>query len=182
MIMLAQALLVAWAMALLLPRRLKFLACLIGLLTLIPLSQGVSTAMALRGLWGDPSITTVQLLILSLLGFTPTVFSRGWRGPAFIVAIAALLYPMALGLGAVDPYRFGYQPWLLVAMLGAAAIAAWWRDQPLYLWLLVVDLLAFAAGLQESTNLWDTLLDPLLAVAALSLLIRNCWHNTRHDR
>ena len=169
---LAQALLVAWAMALLMPHRLKFLACLIGLLTLIPLSQGVSAAMALRGLWGDPSITTVQLLILSLLGLTPTAFSRGWRGPAFIVAIAALLYPMALGLGDVDPYRLGYQPWVLVAVLGAAAVAAWWRGQPLYLWLLAVDLLAFAAGLQESTNFWDYVLDPLLTLAMIVLLIR----------
>src|ERR1700746_397139 len=140
MMLLTQALLIAWLAAQLMPRRQKLLALLVALATLIPLSHGVSAAMPLYGLWGEPSITTLQLLVLSLLGRTPPAFSRGWRGPACIVASATLLYPLALGLGDVDPYRLGYQPWLLVAVLGLAAIAAWWRGQPLYLWLLAVDL------------------------------------------
>jgi hypothetical protein len=181
-ILLTQALLVIWVTAHFVSPRLKRLALVAGLISLIPLYQGMSIAMALRGLWGDPSATTLQLLILSLSGHTPTALRRGWRAPLGIVVLAALLYPMALGLGDFDPYRLGFQPWLLVAVLGPTAIAAWWRGQPLYLWLLAVDLLAFAANLQESTNLWDTLLDPLLAVAALVLLIRNCWNKIRYDR
>jgi hypothetical protein len=174
MMLLGQSLIVAWLITRI-GKRARLSALGAALLILLPIHDGVSAAMALRGLWGDPSITALQLLALSALGRTPAALTAGWRGPAVIVAMAAALYPMALGFGDFDPYRLGYQPWLMLAVLGLAALVAWWRGQPLYLWLLAVDLLAFAAGLPESTNLWDTLLDPLLAFAALILMLRNGW-------
>ncbi|HEX5393920.1 MAG TPA: hypothetical protein VFW68_11580, partial [Rhodocyclaceae bacterium] len=77
------------------------LGAIVGLLALIPWSSGgfsgISPAMALRGLWGDPSITSLQLLFLALVSRTPSAFTTGWRAPAVIAAIAALFYPLALG-------------------------------------------------------------------------------------
>lgn len=164
----AQALLVGWfvwKIAARLPsRRRRLFAAGGAALALVPFVGGVSAAMALRAWWGDPSITTVQLLALSLAGRLPPV----GRAPAAALAIFGLVfYPLALGLGDFDPYRLGYAAWPLAATLGSAALLAWWRGQPLWLALLAVDLAAYAAGLPESANLWDTLFDPLLVAAAM---------------
>lgn len=175
----SQALLVAWIVWKITARapsrqRRLFVAgaAALSLIPIFPLADGVSAAMALRALWGDPSVTTVQLLALSLAG-RPAVIGRA---PAAALALFALaFYPLALGLGDFDPYRLGYAGWpalALVAALGVAALLAWKRGQPLWLWLLAVDLAAFAAGLHESSNFWDVLFDPLLVAAAMILAVR----------
>jgi hypothetical protein len=143
-----------------------------AVLALIPIADGVSAAMALRALWGDPSVTTLQLLALSLAGRPAQI----GRAQAAALAIFGLgFYVLALGLGDFDPYRLGYAGWpaaTLVTVLAAAALFAWRRGQPLWLWLLAVDLTVFAAGLTESSNVWDMLFDPLLVAAALILAVR----------
>ena len=171
-----QVLIVAWLLTLLGVRS-RFLAALISLLVLVPVRDGVSAAMALRGLWGDPSITTLQLLVLAWVGATPRAFSEGWRAPACIAALALPLYASALGLWNLDLdlYRFGYQPAALVAALGVVALVAWWQGEPLYLYLLAIDLAAWRAGVLESTNLWDALFDPLLMFAMMALTLRNAY-------
>lgn len=173
----AQSLLVAWliwSVAARAPSRQRRLFAAGGaVLALIPIADGVSAAMALRALWGDPSVTTLQLLALSLAGRPAPI----GRAPAAALAIFGIaFYILALGLGDFDPYRLGFGGWpaaTLVTMLGAAALLAWRRGQPLWLWLLAVDLAVFAAGLPESSNLWDVLFDPLLVAAALILAVRS---------
>jgi hypothetical protein len=169
----AQALLVAWVVwqfAARAPSRQSRLFAAVGAaLSLLPLADGVSAAMALRALWGDPSITTLQLLALTLAGRPANI----GRAPAAALAIFGIVfYALALGVGDFDPYRIGYAAGPLVVVLGGAAASAWWRGQPLYLWLLAVDLAAYAVGLLESTNLWDHLFDPLLVAAAIVVAIR----------
>jgi hypothetical protein len=172
----AQVLLVAWIvwqLAARAPRRYRRLSAAgAAVLSFIPIADGVSAAMALRALWGDPSVTTLQLLALSLAGRPAPI----GRTPATVLAIFGIaFYVLALGLGDFDPYRLGYGGWpaaTLVSMLAAAALLAWRRGQPLWLWLLAVDLAVFAAGLPESSNLWDALFDPLLVAAALILALR----------
>jgi hypothetical protein len=173
MMILAQVLLLIWLFSRLLPRRLTWLAAVFGLAALIPWGHGLSLAAALRALWGDPSITTIQLLVLAVAGRTPAAFGRRWQGPAVIAVISLLFYPLALGAGDFDPYRLGFHPTVLLAVLAIPALLLWWRGQVLWLWLLAVDLLAFAAGVLESTNLWDYLTDPLLAIACAVLVVRN---------
>ena len=167
----AQVLIVAYSLTLI-GMRSRILVLLLALLTLAPV-QGVSLAMALRGLWGDPSITTLQLLVLAFAGKTPPALRHGYRMPLCIALLAAALYASALGSWNLDLYRFGYQPAELVTVFGAIALIAWRRGNPLWLSLLSIDLLAWHGGWLESSNLWDYLLDPLLALVMLVLAIRN---------
>lgn len=173
--LLPQVLLLAVLLARPFQGRLRWLAAAPALAALIPLQDGIAPAMMLRGLWGDPSITSLQLLGLALAGRLPSALDQDWRGPAAIAGLGLLFYPLALGLGDVNPYRMGYTAWPLMLGFGAAALLCWWRGQALWLWLLTVNLLAYAAGLLESPNLWDTLLDPLLVAAMMVMALRNGW-------
>ena len=177
----AQVLIVAWLLVLIGVRS-RIAAVLLALLALVPVHGSVSPAMALRGLWGDPSVTTLQLLLLALAGRTPPALHSGWRAPAFVAVVAAALYASALGPWNLDLYRFGYQPAALVAAFGALALIAWWQGQPLYLWLLAIDLIAWRAGCLESTNFWDALLDPLLMFAMLALILRNGYRASQNRK
>lgn len=141
------------------------------LLSLIPFGD-MPIAAYLRGISGDLSITALVLLGCALL--------RPWRAAsgtaprrALLVLIALLalaLYPMALGLGSFDPYRLGYGDPLFVAALLLLALLAWYRKFDLAAQCLALAVLAWAAGWYESSNLWDYLLDPFVAVYALSAL------------
>ena len=167
-----QTLLVAWVMRLLLPKRWSWLALVLAPLALLPIFHGIAATTALRALWGDPSMTTLQLVVLTLVGRPPAAFND-WRAPAIIALAGAIFYPLALGFGNLDPYRFGFQPVYLVVLTMLPALLLWWRQQPLWLWLLTIDLAAFVLHVLESSNFWDYLLDPLLAFGCLLLAIRN---------
>jgi hypothetical protein len=88
---------------------------------------------------------------------------------AFVLAGAALLYPMALGLTSFDPYALGYSARIrgFLVVLAPVALFAWFRGRLLLLLSVVLALAAFRFELLESRNLWDYLLDPWLAVGML---------------
>jgi hypothetical protein len=182
-ILLLQSLLIAWLVAKPFGRS-RILAIGLGLVALIPLHEGISTAMALRGLWGDPSITTSLLAILSLSNRLPPLISRGWRLPALFAVAGIAFYALVLGCSNLDLYRLGYQPSAMVGILSVLALLAWWCGHVRFVWLLALDLFAFAAGLHESPNLWDTLFDPLLVITALVLAVSNAWrlYKEKHER
>lgn len=148
------------------------------IVVLTPLG-GLPVAAYLRGAIGDLSIPSLLLLLLSI---AKVLF--GWRQPdaqsrmalqILIVLAAAGLYPLALGIGLFDPYRFGYgSPWFLGALLLLSLFAWFWR---FYLAALSIALavLAWSTDWYESTNLWDYLLDPLLAAYALGGLVYKIW-------
>lgn len=82
-------------------------------------------------------------------------------------ACALFLYPLALGWGDWDAYRLGWGSPGLLAVLLVLSLACWakgFRQLPV---LVALALLAWVAGALESTNLWDYLIDPWLAVAAI---------------
>lgn len=124
--------------------------------TALALLAGLAPAM--HGVLGPPSVTLLQLAILQLAGRTPSPLS--WRPALALLGFAALFYPAALGLGSLDPYAAGYQPWLLLIALLPLAVALWWRRQDAWLLILGIDLAAWSTGL--FANLWDVLFDPLL--------------------
>lgn len=147
-------------------RRLPFALGAAGF-ALTPLFGGESLAMWLHGCLGAPSATLVQLACWRIAA--PASPGR-LPAPAAIgfMAVALIFYPLALGWGPFDPYGLGYRP--LPLLLALVPLAAWlaWRRRDAWLLLLAIDLVAYAAGL--FANLWDALLDPLLAVLALASL------------
>jgi hypothetical protein len=148
------------------------LAVAAAVLALIPFGD-LSAAAYLRGATGDLSVSSVALLVRCLLARQP-LDARNDLALQIALALAALaLYPLALGLGAFDPYRSGFgDPWLAGA-LGLVALAAWRASlTPLALGV-ALALSAWAIGWYESGNLWDYLIDPLVAFwAIVALLLR----------
>jgi len=126
------------------------------------------------------SAIMVVLLIVGILDragarviFRPQDWSAAW---IFGAVASSLLYPSALGLGPqnFDSYALGW-PWLFwgqsLALFGGTGLAAAlliWRGNR-FGYVLGLALLGYAAGLQESENLWDYLLDPVYG--AVSLLV-----------
>jgi len=141
---------------------------------LVPLGA-LPAAGYLRGIVGDLSVTTVLLLVRGLLrpvlGWT-AIDARSRLALQILVAAGGLvLYPLALGLGPFDPYPFGYaSPWFLVVLL-ALVVAAGLRRLTLVTGCLALAVLAWAAGVYESRNLWDYLIDPLVAAWGLGALL-----------
>lgn len=151
------------------------LAALVAIVVLIPFG-GLPLAAYVRGVTGDLSISSLLLLALALArplsGWSPLNAKARTALLLFIVIVAAVLYPLALGVGFFDPYRLGYgSPWLLGGLL-LLALAAWARQLPVIALAIALAVLAWGAGWYESTNLWDYLLDPLLAIYAISALLK----------
>jgi hypothetical protein len=154
---------------------------LIYIMVLLPIF-GWSLAGRLRGFFGDLSTTSALLLGAAL--FTRLRFlSSGNAAPLwnvrerfslllFISILALLLYPFALGIGTLDPYRAGFGSVSLLLML--ALLSLWFMRRGLYLLPLVSALavMAWSMRLLESTNVWDYLLDAPLAIYALVSVIK----------
>jgi len=169
------------AIALLIPRvaslpksRLAAVLALVALLTLAPL-RGLPLLAYVRSVTGDLSITAAVLAcaaIASAVSGWPAIDARNRLAlRALIVLVAIALYPMALGIGCFDPYRLGYgQPWFMGSLL-LVTLAAWFARLHLLASCIALAVLAWTVGWYESSNLWDYLLDPLVASYALGALI-----------
>jgi hypothetical protein len=90
--------------------RLAWLPLAVFVLMLIPF-RGMPLAAYVRGVTGDLSITTLVLVWCALsrpCRDRIAVEPKHRLGLLAMIALAALaLYPMALGVGAYDPYRLG---------------------------------------------------------------------------
>jgi hypothetical protein len=75
-------------------------------------------------------------------------------------------YPAALGLTNSDPYAWGYDSPLLVALFVLSLVAVFY-ERFLPALCMTGAVAAFTLGIYESTNLWDYLVDPFLTVYAL---------------
>jgi len=154
--------------------RLAILMVAVFVLSLIPFGT-MPIAAYVRGVTGDLSITTLVLLWCALLRpwcGCVTVEAKHRRALLILIALAALaLYPMALGVGAYDPYRLGYGDPLFVSALLLLALAAWFWKSTLIALCIAFATLAWAVGWYESNNLWDYLLDPFVSIYALCAII-----------
>ena len=162
-----------WALQKLSPNPLPFvvklfLALLIGNLLFWPLGMDLPLVAYVRGVTGYLSTVLTLLLWSSLLSShkpTPLIFK-------FAVAIIAFcFYTFALGLGMIDPYAWGYGSivFLLVVLLLVliCGLANWSKG----VWIISLAIIAWAAHWHESANLWDYLLDPILAIWAICACI-----------
>jgi hypothetical protein len=144
------------------------------LVALVPLGS-LPAAGYLRGIVGDLSVTTVVLLVRGLLrpvvgGEEDDARSR-LALQVLVAAFGLVLYPASLGLGPLDPYRLGYgSPWLLGGLL-ALALAAILGRVTAVAWCLALGVLAWTLGAYESRNVWDYVVDPLVAAWGLCALL-----------
>lgn len=168
------ALLIAAAAAVIARRRwgswARILPMAAGLASLVPLA-GPSLAGHLLGIFGSLSITTQALLALVIASFVSgrELIPEGDRRTilASVAAVALVLYPLGLGLGSFDPYAAGYGSPYLLGLLALFAIAAWFAGRYLTVAIITAALAAHLAGLMESDNLWDYLIDAPLAAYAI---------------
>jgi hypothetical protein len=131
-------------------------------------------AWYIRGCVGDLSLTTLLLLGATvwhrLSGHE--VITRRDHGAVFACTTPAglVLYPLALGAGGWDPYEIGYRPLALLGVLLGLAILGRWRGYRAAAFVPVI-VLVWCAGLLESNNLWDYMMDPVVAIYGFFWLI-----------
>lgn len=144
------------------------------LLALLPF-DGLSVAAYLRGLSGDLSMASLLLLTLALrqrMSFNTDEWDGRREMLVLIVLAALVLYPLALGIGMFDSYRPGFgNVWFIAALLSLVLIA-WLRKQYLIALWVSAAVLAWSVGWYESSNLWDYLLDPWVAIYAIAVLLK----------
>lgn len=123
-----------------------------------------------RGVSSDLSITLVALACLGLWqGLSSRVLAGNLgKTPLFAVVLAAgvFLYPTALGWGNWDAYRLGWGSYGMLFGLLALVFAFWYQGLRLLPLLVALALLGWVAGVMESGNLWDYLIDPWLVIFA----------------
>jgi hypothetical protein len=88
----------------------------------------------------------------------------------FSLLAGAALYPMAMGVGAFDPYGAGWHfSWLFFLLFSITLILLFLKNR--FSVVLLATILAYNLHLLESSNLWDYLVDPILVLVAFAVLI-----------
>ena len=153
-----------------------------GLTVFVPFGE-LSVAGYVRGVTGDVSMTTLILAgaaCIEQLTGRALIGRRDRQGLLWLVAGgAAFLYPFALGLTYFDPYALGYGSAAFVTALLLATLAAWYARLNLIVLVVIAAALADLGGAYESQNLWDYLIDPLVALYAMAWLLAGAWRRYR---
>ena len=150
----------------------RWTTALLFMLLWLPVGMTQLPVLAyVRGVSSDPSITLLMLACIGsgqrLLG-RPVLAQREYAALLGVLAVAALLlYPLALGWGDWDAYRPGWGTGGMLLALLVLSLSCWLRGLRLLPLAVALALLAWTAGLLESANLWDYLMDPWLATGAL---------------
>ena len=149
----------------------------VSAVTLIPL-RDQSVAHYLAGVIGSLSITSILLLCTYIIyrcrqGRLPDGFKNDLNRLYLLVGVVAIfLYPSALGLSHWDLYAEGYYPIILAPVLLAIIVLGIWLNWVFLPALLAIGFVGYGLGLFESNNLWDYLIDPLVAIFCLVQLPR----------
>ncbi|MBI5891199.1 MAG: hypothetical protein HZB47_11065 [Nitrosomonadales bacterium] len=164
------------------PRQRAAILAAAVVLASIPL-WGLSLSGFMRGISGDLSIATLLVLALALArtlsGCALIEEANRLRVLRAIAVAAVVFYPFALGFTAFDPYRLGYgNLWFLLALLGFTLWSTL-RYSMLLALVIALAVAAWSAGWYESTNLWDYLLDPWLAIYAIAGQVKYWWTQGR---
>lgn len=152
------------------PGRRIALAAMVGTGAMLPFASGASLMYFSRGLLGDPSVSTVLLLLVAIFRTPRESLPVPVFIPWWVVILGLPLYSTALGAGGFDLYEWGYGGHQLLPLL-LFAVAIHWRRYPALAGVLGLVMLAWHFRLLESANLWDYLLDPMLFVWALWQLV-----------
>ena len=166
-----------------LPVRVRYAVMLAATLAVFVPIGDLSVAAYVRGITGDLSMAT--LVLAGAACFTQVtgralIGHRDKQALCWLLALAAaFLYPFALGWTRFDPYALGYGSVEFVTALLLITLAAWGARLNLIVLVVVVAGLAFLGGAYESRNLWDTLIDPLVALYAMVRLLAGALGEAR---
>lgn len=137
--------------------------------------EGLSLGDYTRSYTDDLAITTLLWLAWctsSRLGMSQPLSSRHHLQLALCFAgLALFLYPATLGLTQVDPYRLGFSPLPLVLAMWLLCIWLWMEGNRLTCGMITIATASFLAGLKNSSNYWDYLVDPIIGVYCLVYLV-----------
>ena len=159
-------------------------ASVLSALAFIPIYE-ISTVLRLKGLFADLSLTTLTLLVLwPVLRLKKISLNNPDSAGlcAVVLVLAVTLYPMALGVGAYDPYALGFRPWTLLTAIAALGVLATLRGYLVSKTIVVVVLIGYWLRVLDSQNLWDYLIDPILAIFAIIYLLRYFLRNGKLQR
>ena len=154
----------------------KWLTAVFFVVLWLPLGAAQLPVVAyIRGISSDLSITLVVMACVGLshrvLG-TPAITGRERTAVLIAVSTAAVfLYPLALGWGDWDAYRPGWGSTGMCLVLLLVSLVCWFKGLRLLPTLVALALLAWTAGVMESGNLWDYLIDPWLVMSALLFVL-----------
>ena len=126
------------------------------------------------GVLGDLSITTQILLASVIVKQVPRIdiLSARDRSSVFLAAAAGglVVYPFSSGLTMLDVYSLGFESTALLIGLAVLAVMGWYL-RPGAAIVIPLGVIAFNFGWLTSTNVWDYLLDPMLALFAWGWLL-----------
>lgn len=156
------------------------LLILVGNLLFWPLGLFMELPIAayVRGVTGDLSIVSMLLLWSALL---PSSRPNPSGFKVSIAILAVIFYPLALGLGMLDPYAWGYGSIIFLIGVLVFAVICGLTNWNKGLWIIAVAITAWIFHWHESTNLWDYLLDPFLAIWAIGSVV-NSYRLKRRER
>jgi hypothetical protein len=156
------------------------IALLLANLFFWPLGMSLELPLSayVRGVTGELSVVTMLLLWGSILPDAKKT-PLGFKVPVALISI--VFYPLALGVGMMDPYAWGYGS---IGFLGAVilfavacGLAGWTKG----IWIISFAMIAWSVHWHESANLWDYVLDPFLAIWAL-FAIPNAIYLQRREK
>jgi len=157
-------------------KRRLIVAVLLVLCLFVPVN-GLSISQWLRSALGDLSVLTVAIFanivtqrLFNVQLLTPDARKNLLSG---IALLGVLFYPLALGLGSVDPYAFGFAPVWMTVLLVLASVMGWLSGRRDLAVILLLPVVAFNLQLLESNNLWDYLLDPILLAYAMVQVLKS---------
>lgn len=158
----------------------------------IPIN-GLPVLFYVQGFPGELSMTTVILIcyasICALLDKKIYNPRRFFCLMLLVLTVGLFLYPFSLGFTYFDPYALGYSSKTFLAFFFAAALTAWYFNFHFLVIVIVLDISAYLAGVYESNNIWDYLIDPILTLFALfwiiiwmiNRLVRHLWSRRQPD-
>jgi hypothetical protein len=144
--------------------------------------EGLEIARWVAGINANFSIPLTGLLAAAVWedAFARPLFAPWeWTTAWCVGAIGGLLlYPMALGVGTIDPYAWGWR--FSPLFIASSALTAWLiRKQNRFGIVMLLAIIAFHLGLLESSNYWDFLLDPVYCLTSFGVLGRRAVLSTR---
>ena len=155
------------------PRGLKAIIFILVFLTALIRIEDNSIAAYISFIAGNLSPTTLVLLAVFLCQNL-----TNWKLPnnlkkelarlqITVTLVAVILYPTALGFSSIDIYSHGYYPLILTPILAALFGLGIYRGWYYLSGLIMISWTCYQLDTLSSDNLWDYLMDPLLATWCL---------------